>query len=69
MSREAEITQFSFGKEAEEHRTSMVFYGEAWGEKKVADSVLAFPLKLFSGLMDLSYHYELKWHHFSGILR
>ena len=68
MSREAEITQFSFGEEAEEHRTSMVFYGEGWGVQKAADSVLTFPLKLFSGLMDYSYQYELKWHHFSGIV-
>ena len=62
MSREAEITQFSFGEEAEEYRTSVVDYGEGWGGKK------AFPLNFFSGLMDYSYQYELKQHHFSGIV-
>lgn len=36
MSRETEITQFSFGEEAEEHRTP-IFYREGWGGKKVTD--------------------------------
>lgn len=69
MSREAEITQFSFGEEADEHRTPMVFYREGWGGKKVTDSVMAFPLKLFPGLIDYSYQYELKQYYFSGIVR
>lgn len=62
MSREAEITQFSSGEEAEEYRISVVVYGEGWGGKK------ASPLNFFSGLMDYSYQYELKEHHFSGIV-
>lgn len=68
MSRQAEINLFSSGEEAEEHRTSTVFYREGLGGKQVADSVLAFLLKLFSGLLDYNYQYELKQHHFGGIV-
>lgn len=67
-SRQAEINLFSSGEEAEEHRTSTVFYREGWGGKQVADSVLAFLLRLFSGLLDYNYQYELNQHHFGGIV-
>jgi len=43
MSRAAEITQFSSGKEAEEHRTPGEFYREKTGRKKAVTVCSGFP--------------------------
>lgn len=66
MSRAAEITRFSFGEEAEEHRTPGEFYGR-WGKMKAADVCSDFPPQIVPWTI-YSYQYKLKWLQFSGIV-